>query len=474
MKAVILTEGGQKAGFGHITRCCALRDAFKAVGIPVMLVVNGDDSVREQFRGQLDRVFNWIKGSRRLFDLIRSAHIVVLDSYRAPLSMYKRIAAFVPVPVYIDDYVRLSYPRGIVVGGAIGAEKFRYPKDRAIRYLCGAKYALLRREFWQTPARKARKEIKAVLISFGGIRRSDFARRLLSHLSPIFPQTRFHVVIPKGSGFFVAPKNARIYFGLNAAKMHSLMLRSDIAISGGGQTTNELSACGLPVIGICFAENQRFNIRGWQEHGVLKYAGPAGRSDIFRRIEFLIKSMNYQRRCVMSSACRRFIDGRGALRIAKELSLSPLALNSVDSRDRHQIYLWSNDPQVRAASFRPGRIGWAEHGSWFKKRVRSSQSPFYKILWLGHPAGQIRFDRDGNRSKISVSVSRLFRGKGLGTPAIRLAAQKFFKETGVHVVDAFVKSHNGASFKVFSKAGFLPVGMVSIEGHKAHHLILRK
>jgi spore coat polysaccharide biosynthesis predicted glycosyltransferase SpsG/RimJ/RimL family protein N-acetyltransferase len=474
MKALIFTEGGAKIGFGHITRCCALRDAFKATGIPAELIVNGDASVKKQFSGQYDQFFNWITHARKFSELIQRAHIVVVDSYLAPLSLYKKIAAFVPVPVFIDDYVRLPYPRGFVVSGAIGAEKFPYSQDQAIRYLLGAKYALLRKDFWKISVRRVRRQIRDVLVSFGGIRRSDFTQRLLSHLSPLFPHWRFHVVLPRDSGSFTVRKNVRYYFGLTAAKMRSLMLRADLAISGGGQTTNELSACGLPVIGICFSDNQRLNIRGWQKCGVLKCAGDAGQNDILRRVERFIKNLHYPERCAMSSSGRRFMDGQGALRIVSQLTRSPLELCLVGSRDRRQIYLCSKDPQVRQASFRPSRISWAEHCAWFKKRIQVPGSPFYKILWLNRPAGQIRFDCHGNKAKISASLCRSFRGKGLGAPSLRLASNKLFSETDVRIIDAFIKSRNCTSFKVFRRAGFRPAGRELINGQKAHHLILRK
>ena len=474
MKVLIFTEGGAKIGFGHITRCCALRDAFKKSGIPADLIVNGDASFLKQFSGQFDRILNWIENSKEFFNLIRCAHIVVVDSYLAPLSVYKKIAAVVPVPVFLDDYVRLSYPRGIVVNGAIEAGKCHYPKDRTSRCLLGSRYALLRKDFWKVPARKVRREIRDVLVSFGGIHRPDFTQRLLSHLSPLFSRGRIHVVLPRRSGSFGAYKNVRYYFGLSAARMRYLMLRVDVAISGGGQTVNELSACGLPVIGICFAKNQRLNIQGWQACGVLKFAGSVGQKNIFRRIESLMKIMDYPSRRAMSSAGRRIMDGKGAQRTVNELSASPLALSPVLFGDCRQIYLCSNDPQVRQASFRSERIGWAEHCAWFKKRIQVPKSPFYKILWLGQPAGQIRFDCHGSKAKISASLSRSFRGKGLGTPSLRLASSKLFKETGIRTIDAFVKSRNCASFKVFRRAGFLPAGMTLIQGKKAYHLILRK
>jgi spore coat polysaccharide biosynthesis predicted glycosyltransferase SpsG len=156
-----------------------------------------------------------------------------------------------------------------------------------------------------------------VLISFGGIRRLDFVQQLLSHLSPVFPKWRFHVVLPKGSGASISRKNVRVYFALSAAKMRSLMLRSDVAISGGGQTTNELSACGLPTIGICFAENQRLNIQGWQKHGFLTYVGRSSKPSILNSIAKKLRHFDFQQRCRMGRIGQSLVDGKGAWRVVK-------------------------------------------------------------------------------------------------------------------------------------------------------------
>ena len=52
--------------------------------------------------------------------------------------------------------------------------------------------------------------------------------------------------------------------------MLNLMLKSDICISGGGQTTYELARVGVPTIGICLAENQKNNLMGWKSLGFIE------------------------------------------------------------------------------------------------------------------------------------------------------------------------------------------------------------
>ena len=46
MNVVILTEGGKDIGFGHVTRCSSIYQAFEQFHIVPKFIINGDDSVK--------------------------------------------------------------------------------------------------------------------------------------------------------------------------------------------------------------------------------------------------------------------------------------------------------------------------------------------------------------------------------------------------------------------------------------------
>lgn len=471
MNLLILTEGGQKNGFGHITRCCALRDALTEQGNTTTFVVNGDASVKKQFGPQIDHFFNWPAPKARLTRLLRRADIAIVDSYQAPLGFYKSMAKTVPVAVYLDDSMRLSYPEGIVVNGGIDAEKCRYSRRPEMRFLLGPAYALLRKDFWKVPPKKVRRKIKDVLITLGGIDRSSFIRKLLTCLLPKFLKYRFHVILSslKASQF----KNPRacFYSGLNAKEMRKLMLKCDAAISGGGQTTNELAACGLPTVGIRFAENQTLNIQGWRRHGFLKYAGPCEDPAIFEKLEIAFSGLSFKCRRAMGEAGRSIIDGAGAARVASEIADACFRFQKVQMQDREQIFEWSNAPEVRSVSFNSHPIPWDGHCQWFKKKLRDPCCFFYKVLWLDHVIGQVRFDRSGRNANMSVVLDKKFRGKGLGGPVIRTAVRHVLGiAPGIRTINAFIKGENTASAKAFLRAGFRLVGTKKNGDLKTFHL----
>lgn len=307
MKIYILTEGGKDIGFGHITRCISLSQAFEEKGIASEFIVNEDDSILGVLRGKNYRIFNWFKEKNKLFEIVGNADIVIIDSYLAKKSLYDRVSKICRGRiVVIDDYNRLEYAKGVVVNPSIYGDSLKYPLKGDIIYLLGKDYVILRKEFWAIPEKEINKEIKNVLITFGGRGYFDVAHSIINYLKDKF---NFNF-------FTVNPKKNR----LSAKQMLDLMLKADLCISAGGQTTYELARVGVPAAGVCFAANQRLNLEGWQKVGFMEYAGwwedQALPDKISACIERLQDRPARQRR---STIGRKFVDGEGSSRICNAL-----------------------------------------------------------------------------------------------------------------------------------------------------------
>ncbi|MFA6549593.1 MAG: UDP-2,4-diacetamido-2,4,6-trideoxy-beta-L-altropyranose hydrolase, partial [Candidatus Margulisiibacteriota bacterium] len=119
MKMVIITEGCGKAGFGHITRCLAIGQAFEERGVFPKYIVNGDRTILGLLKGKDSKIINWLKNRDRLIDLIDGADIALVDSYLATTGIYKMISQHSHLLVSYDDNNRLPYPAGVVVNGAL-------------------------------------------------------------------------------------------------------------------------------------------------------------------------------------------------------------------------------------------------------------------------------------------------------------------------------------------------------------------
>jgi spore coat polysaccharide biosynthesis predicted glycosyltransferase SpsG len=302
MKVFILTEGGKNIGFGHIARCNAIYEAFEEKGILPSFIINGDEAIRNILKNKKYKISNWLKEKDRLFDLVDTPDAVIIDSYLADLSFYKKVSEIAKISVYIDDIKRLNYPYGIVINGSIYAQRLTYPKRQEVFYLLGSQYMPLRKAFWDVKEKPLNKNIKNVLITFGGTDHTIFSKDLTSYLK---------------NNFDFVFLNASSNDAVSAENMVKLMLKADICISGGGQTTYELARCGVPTIGIGLAENQLLNLKWWEKSGFLKFAGWSNNKDLFTNIKKLLEDSDYKERIKMSEAGRSFVNGQGARKIVE-------------------------------------------------------------------------------------------------------------------------------------------------------------
>lgn len=317
MKILILTEGGRNIGFGHLSRCVALIQGISRFNIKnktkAKFVINRDETAITFLRRQKIAsiiMSDWIKRTNKLIDLIKASDVVIVDSYLAPEALYDFIykvlvdspaKQFINRLICIDDYNRVDYPPSIILNPSIYGDMLNYgiqPKSNQFSvYLKGIDYGILRREFWHVPNKYIRKTVKDILVTFGGINHANFTKRLVRFISTKYPQFKYHFISP-GSNF-------------SARDMLRLMLKCDICISAGGQTTYELARIGLPAIGICFAENQRLNLEAWKRNGFIEYIGWHNDARIFSKLDCAIRNLlPYRERSICSQIGRNIINGK--------------------------------------------------------------------------------------------------------------------------------------------------------------------
>ena len=119
--------------------------------------------------------------------------------------------------------------------------------------------------------------------------------------------------------------------------------------------------------------------------------------------------------------------------------------------DIKKVYDLSNDPTVRKKSENTNYISWDEHVNWFNKRILNKNLPFYIVEDENENfIGQVRFERKGEETIISISIVKEFRSLGLGSQIIK----KSLKLSGFTNVSAYILTDNIPSINAFSKAGF--------------------
>jgi len=319
-KLSILTEGGKKFGFGHITRCLSIVEYFDEYGVSIEFIVDGDDSVLSILKDHSFVLMDWLNG-KSVLQRIKESTFILIDSLRVTDGHIQEIQKLGANVIYIDDDKRHNFlDKGFVLDWTILSDNKNYflPKKKSVTYFLGSKYTPFRAAFKNSKKVSISKQIQNILVSFGGSDVRNLTPVVLATLNKNFPYLKKTVVI--GAGFInndeiklQQDENTTLIYNADAKKMTSLMQESDVAISSGGQTLYELAYLGLPTIAILLVENAREDTKGWEEVGFIDYIGNFDDIDLMKKLITSVESLKDQKiRQKMQSNAAKLIDFNGA------------------------------------------------------------------------------------------------------------------------------------------------------------------
>ncbi len=329
LNIAIRTNGGATIGFGHIRRCLTLATALTCLGRTVHFILNNDCVVRDLVSGQGFGAVS-VESDRDLEQtqdaLTRwGAIALVADSYDFGTDYLASLREQIELLVTIDDLADRHLPVDIIVNSDVNAPDLTYNALPHTKFLLGPNYVLLREEFAQKSIREIKQQVKQVLITVGGSDWCDLTSQLMQWAWDVLRNVILDVVV---GPFFenieaierVASQNpGRVRIHQSPENMRILMLETDIAVTGGGQTTYELAATGTPAIAVCLAENQRRSLTGLARAGTLIFAGDVADRDLASKLADALKMLacDPKRRSDMSVNGRKIVDGKGAQRVAQ-------------------------------------------------------------------------------------------------------------------------------------------------------------
>jgi UDP-2,4-diacetamido-2,4,6-trideoxy-beta-L-altropyranose hydrolase len=338
------TTAGKQIGFGHLRRCLTLAGELRRAGgaaSPICFWVDSDPAAvavaaaagfeaRFLSGPEPDATATWLEAGE--------VGTLVVDSYAVAPASFSAWRHRVGSLVAIDDLADRQLDVDVVVNGTPQAAQLSYRTAAGTQLLLGPRYALLRPQFRDLPARRAAPRVARVLVTLGGADPQSSTTAVVEAVERALPDAALDVVV--GPLFGPVPdldrraaSDPRLRVHHQVDDLSALMSAADLAVSGGGQTLYELAAAGVPTVALCLADNQEPNIAALAGVSLLS-AGrlPESAADRFARVEEGCRQLaaDPALRERMSAAGRTLIDGQGAARVADVILRSAHPPRSVD------------------------------------------------------------------------------------------------------------------------------------------------
>jgi len=481
-------------GTGHVMRCLALAQAWQDTGGDVVFAMaETTPAIEQRLARERCEVVGWDaspggeEDSHRLTDLARarSAQWIVVDGYQFNSEFQYRVKKAGLKLVFVDDTGSCGpYLADFVLNQNPHAESMEYSKREAYtRLLPGSAFALLRREFspWRGWKREIPTVARKVLVTLGGSDPKNLTSQVVRTLFEFAGELEVTVVVGGSNPHLdsicstVARFQGSAKLVRDAASMPELLSWADLAIAGAGSVCTEICLLGLPAILIDTVANQTPVAQALDRLGAAVHVSCT--PDLQDRLEPAVRQLQTspEVRSRLSTKSQSLVDGYGAQRVVAAMRGTELKLRPVDSGDCSLLWQWTNESKVRSASFSQEPVPWERHVQWFQSKLADRNAHLLVATdSASAPVGIVRFQVEGTRAIVSISIDENSRGKGYGHAILTKAVREFFQSTAVAVVEAYVRPENEASLRLFGSAGFERDRTSGAEKHSAVHFVLRR
>ncbi len=293
----MLADAAPDDGLGHLSRSSGLAQALEDEGIEAICLGLGAPGGLE--RGSI----GWTPADLASLDPPPGSGVVVLDSYRAEAAEVREWAPGRALVGFWD--MGEPPPADLVISVAL--------ESPGVTGLFGPRYACLGREYWDPSPPLIADRVRRILVAVGGTDPAGAAEDLYRAAQAAAPDAEVLIVVgPSGS----EPSGAIVL--RSPPSLRGPLLESDLVVTAAGQTMLEALASGIPCIALPVVPNQGPGAKLLGELGAVRVAEPGDLDGLREEIAGLVTDP--KARDALSERGSECVDGRGALRIAAEIS----------------------------------------------------------------------------------------------------------------------------------------------------------
>lgn len=323
MSVLFRADTSRKIGFGHISRCLALAERLRQLGIHVTFscsnqIHSSSFAIKDEKVSLLpteyldDHDWDWL----------------VIDHYGLDREFETQMRARVKRILVIDDLADRAHDCDVLLDQNLyddAASRYENLVPKHCKLLLGPQFSLLQSAF-----REAREGLRRangfrrLLVSFGGSDPTNETSKVL-HAIRLVSRRKFQVDVLMGRWNAnqrelqsIARNMPGVVLHENTDRVADLMRASDVAIGAGGTTTWERCCLGLPSITMAVADNQVAICETLAHQGYQTYLGRAEGVSISAITETLrFSSANFSAIREMGLKSMELVDGRGSDRVAE-------------------------------------------------------------------------------------------------------------------------------------------------------------
>ena len=134
--------------------------------------------------------------------------------------------------------------------------------------------------------------------------------------------------------------------------------------------------------------------------------------DVRPKLYELLEKQSYIFECQIKKAIKK--EGKWLNALMHSKYRKKITYREACFSDSKLLYDWFNDSSTRKYSLNKQPIKWEDHTKWFNSKLENKEDCKIFIFSQNFPVGVLRLDRISKGYKISFSVDKNFRGKGIG------------------------------------------------------------
>lgn len=486
-KIFFRVDYGGLIGFGHLSRCLSIAEAFSKKGFEPVFVVRERDNF-EKLKIKFEtywlkstplplktEVNSWIDSDEKIeafefLNLINSPSKVFVDHYGLNLIWQKEVRANGHKVIVLQDLENADFSADYLLNYNVGSGKkykeiFKLHKDTT--FLLGPQFAPLNESFSHAHNEIAEQtlvknfKVQTIGIYLGGVQLTSLQNVAFSIIQlKYFTDKKIEWVVnselEKIAVENITGKCLNLIVLVRLPSLMELYKRVQLFIGTGGVSFLERASLGLWQLNFLAADNQIEVTNAMVSENLGYLIGDIRKmqpDEMGHSIEKLLDIDQIEISKVITKAFES-VDGKGAEKIA---SIFEWSFRKVDLSDSHIIFSWRNNPEIYKYLFNPTPVALADHETWMNKITANRMVLFLIAEYQGCPAGTVRFDLEENleTAEIGIYLAPDLHGRKLSASmllASEVPVKKYYKS--LKKIVAKVLLENTASEKMFEKSGY--------------------